>query len=416
MHQRLHRRRRAAGRPRHRRVGDVRAPPHARPADAADRQPLRRAAGQPEFRTDDRRRTALSQVGYDGLIDYDGIVLSVRRRFSSEYQFGASYTGSRARDNLLTGSVGSDVQQQQPSRDRLRAVEPVGAAHLRRQRRLIVAAVRHPRQRHRLTGGAARPSTRAASSTSTATASSISATRRSRATRSAPTSYADVDMRVEKQFRFGSQRISVLRRSVQPVQPRQRRERLERVRSELRHADDVPAGTRDAVRAALLLRRPVTIALPRSAGHAADRVIAEVGRRRRARSSTSRPRLIRIPTVNPPGEAYDDCARLIGERLVERCGFDVEYLRGRGAPEHTPATPARERRRHAGAGRHDAAPRAPERPLRRRARRRRMDRRSVRRRASRDGRIYGRGVVRHESRASRPRCSRPRRFAAPASS
>ena len=48
-----------------------------------------------------------NQVGYDGFINYDGIVLSVRRRFTDRYQFGASYTGARARDNLLTGSVGS---------------------------------------------------------------------------------------------------------------------------------------------------------------------------------------------------------------------------------------------------------------------------------------------------------------------
>jgi outer membrane receptor protein involved in Fe transport len=49
----------------------------------------------------------ISAVGYDGLVDYDGIILSVRRRFTKRYQLGLSYTGSRARDNLLTGAVGS---------------------------------------------------------------------------------------------------------------------------------------------------------------------------------------------------------------------------------------------------------------------------------------------------------------------
>lgn len=34
--------------------------------------------------------------------------------------------------------------------------------------------------------------------------------------------------------------------------------------------------------------------------------------------------MIRIPTVNPPGDLYEDCARLIGARLAG-CGFDVEY-------------------------------------------------------------------------------------------
>src|SRR5688500_14055777 len=48
--------------------------------------------------------------------------------------------------------------------------------------------------------------------------------------------------------------------------------------------------------------------------------------------------LIRIPTVNPPGEAYDDCARAIGRRL-EQCGFAIEYFAAEGLPEHTPAHP-----------------------------------------------------------------------------
>ncbi len=41
--------------------------------------------------------------------------------------------------------------------------------------------------------------------------------------------------------------------------------------------------------------------------------------------------LIRVPTVNPPGDAYRDCAELVGKRLAAR-GFAVEYLRARGAP------------------------------------------------------------------------------------
>jgi succinyl-diaminopimelate desuccinylase len=48
--------------------------------------------------------------------------------------------------------------------------------------------------------------------------------------------------------------------------------------------------------------------------------------------------LIRIPTVNPPGEFYEDCARLIGDRLAG-CGFDVEYHAAEGRPEHTAAHP-----------------------------------------------------------------------------
>lgn len=44
--------------------------------------------------------------------------------------------------------------------------------------------------------------------------------------------------------------------------------------------------------------------------------------------------LVRIPTVNPPGEGYEECARLIGDRLG-RSGFVVEYLPAEGRPEHT---------------------------------------------------------------------------------
>ncbi|HYT74260.1 MAG TPA: acetylornithine deacetylase/succinyl-diaminopimelate desuccinylase family protein [Vicinamibacterales bacterium] len=48
--------------------------------------------------------------------------------------------------------------------------------------------------------------------------------------------------------------------------------------------------------------------------------------------------LIRIPTVNPPGELYEECARFIGATL-EGCGFDVEYHPAEGRPEHTTVHP-----------------------------------------------------------------------------
>ena len=41
--------------------------------------------------------------------------------------------------------------------------------------------------------------------------------------------------------------------------------------------------------------------------------------------------LIRIPTVNPPGDAYRPCAELLGRRLSAR-GFHVEYVRAEGTP------------------------------------------------------------------------------------
>ncbi len=41
--------------------------------------------------------------------------------------------------------------------------------------------------------------------------------------------------------------------------------------------------------------------------------------------------MVRIPTINPPGDYYRPCAEVIGERLRKR-GFDVQYLRATGTP------------------------------------------------------------------------------------
>src|SRR5258708_19734773 len=41
--------------------------------------------------------------------------------------------------------------------------------------------------------------------------------------------------------------------------------------------------------------------------------------------------LVRLPTVNPPGDAYGACAELVGRRLASR-GFRVEYPRAVGTP------------------------------------------------------------------------------------
>ena len=41
--------------------------------------------------------------------------------------------------------------------------------------------------------------------------------------------------------------------------------------------------------------------------------------------------LVRIPTVNPPGDAYTDCAHFLGTRLEKR-GFEIGYHRAEGTP------------------------------------------------------------------------------------
>lgn len=48
--------------------------------------------------------------------------------------------------------------------------------------------------------------------------------------------------------------------------------------------------------------------------------------------------LIRIPTVNPPGDAYEDCAQFLGDTL-RRMGFAIEYYTATGRPEHSATHP-----------------------------------------------------------------------------
>jgi succinyl-diaminopimelate desuccinylase len=48
--------------------------------------------------------------------------------------------------------------------------------------------------------------------------------------------------------------------------------------------------------------------------------------------------MLRIPTVNPPGDAYVECAQLIGQRL-DAFGFVVDYPIAEGRPENTASHP-----------------------------------------------------------------------------
>jgi len=48
--------------------------------------------------------------------------------------------------------------------------------------------------------------------------------------------------------------------------------------------------------------------------------------------------LIRFPTINPPGDAYQPCAEYLGQRLSKR-GFKVEYMRAEGSPGDSDAYP-----------------------------------------------------------------------------
>ena len=100
--------------------------------------------------------------------------------------------------------------------------------------------------------------------------------------------------------------------------------------------------------------------------------------------------LIAIPTVNPPGEAYEPCARHIGDTL-RGFGFETQYYTADGLPEHRPDYPRVNvvgvRRGTAG-----AALRAPERAPRRRAGRRRLDGGAVRPHRARRPHLRARGA------------------------
>jgi succinyl-diaminopimelate desuccinylase len=48
--------------------------------------------------------------------------------------------------------------------------------------------------------------------------------------------------------------------------------------------------------------------------------------------------LVRIPTINPPGDEYDACAHFLGDHL-RRHDFEVEYVVADGRPEHTARYP-----------------------------------------------------------------------------
>ena len=54
--------------------------------------------------------------------------------------------------------------------------------------------------------------------------------------------------------------------------------------------------------------------------------------------------LIRIPTVNPPGDLYRECAELIGARLTD-FGYDVDYVTPEGGKRGTVADEREEHKR-----------------------------------------------------------------------
>ncbi len=83
--------------------------------------------------------------------------------------------------------------------------------------------------------------------------------------------------------------------------------------------------------------------LDRLRAHVVDRVLSEaaVCGEEAAHFAAE---LIRVPTVNPPGDAYRECAELLGVRL-EADGFETEYVEGPGADPKRPKVNVLARRR-----------------------------------------------------------------------
>ena len=92
-----------------------------------------------------------------------------------------------------------------------------------------------------------------------------------------------------------------------------------------------------------------------SAAKADEMLTAAIERRRDDLVSLTQD-LIRIPTLNPPGDCYRDCCDYLHKRL-EGHGFRVELIRAEGAPGDSDAYPRwnvigrREGRQAARAGR-----------------------------------------------------------------
>jgi hypothetical protein len=63
--------------------------------------------GDPNFSKTTDGGPRINEVTYEGRIEYDGLAVALRKRYSHKYAFLISYTYSSNKDNLLTGDVGS---------------------------------------------------------------------------------------------------------------------------------------------------------------------------------------------------------------------------------------------------------------------------------------------------------------------
>jgi succinyl-diaminopimelate desuccinylase len=71
--------------------------------------------------------------------------------------------------------------------------------------------------------------------------------------------------------------------------------------------------------------------------HSIERILAEVDRAADEIVQFTAD-LVRIPTINPPGDQYEACAHFLGGFLKRRA-FEIEYVAAEGRPEHTARYP-----------------------------------------------------------------------------
>ena len=87
----------------------------------------------------------------------------------------------------------------------------------------------------------------------------------------------------------------------------------------------------------MLVWRDINVHMPNRNTQQTEALLARIEAKRDEVTALTQD-LVRIPTVNPPGDAYAACSRFLGERLARR-GFKVDYIRAQGAPGDSDAYP-----------------------------------------------------------------------------
>ncbi|MEM7584529.1 MAG: acetylornithine deacetylase/succinyl-diaminopimelate desuccinylase family protein [Acidobacteriota bacterium] len=285
--------------------------------------------GDPNFAQTTDGGPRISAVTYDGFIDYDGFVLSVRRPFSGRYGLTASYTYSDSTDNLLTGDVGSTFSNNnRPEID-------IGESNLSAPHVGVIIATTLLPWDIRFSGSLFWRSGNAFSPRGIVDTDGdglvdqrdVSVPRNDFRV----ANFFNVDLRLEKSFRLGGDHeISLLVDAFNVTNE----DNVSNVNAVQGPDFGVPnsffPGREIQIGARFFLGG-------RLGGGMIDSVLNQVEALRDEMVAFAAD-LIRIPTVNPPGDQYPECARFIGQHLAD-FGYAIEYIAAEGRPEHTEQHP-----------------------------------------------------------------------------